>query len=67
MNHWEEAALADGVDIEEVTRCKDCKHAKTYYHGEQSKLGMFTYYCLMGGYHVQENEYCSKAEVRKKE
>lgn len=25
MKHWEEAALADGKDVEEVTRCKDCK------------------------------------------
>lgn len=66
MKHWEEAALANGVDVEEVTRCKDCKHAKAYYHGEHSKLGMFTYQCLMGGYPVKEYEYCSKAE-RKEE
>lgn len=46
-----------------LIRCNDCKFFKTYYHGAESKLGMFTYECLIRGlYTVTAVDFCSKAE-----
>ena len=52
--------------LPELVRCRDCKFCKTYYHGAESKLGMFTYECIRGLYTVTADEFCSKAE-RKEE
>lgn len=48
----------------ELTRCKDCKHCQTYYHGENMP---FSYACTMLMLtSIGSNDYCSKAE-RKEE
>ena len=49
-----------------LIRCKDCKFSKAYYHGSESNLGMFTYLCMRGLCHMNEDDYCSQAE-RKEE
>lgn len=30
-------------------KCNNCKYLETWYHGEHSLLGMFTYSCTVGG------------------
>ena len=46
----------------ELIRCKDCKFSKAYYHGPESNLGMFTYFCTQGLYGMNADDYCSRAE-----
>lgn len=52
--------------LQELIRCKDCKFCTVYYHGPESNLGMFTYFCTQGLYPMNEGDYCSRA-VRKEE
>lgn len=39
-------------------KCDNCIHLETWYHGEHSLLGMFTYSCKVGGD-------CSKYKAKK--
>ena len=43
--------------------CKGCEYCKTYYHGANSKLGMFTYSCTQHLHHVEAND-CSSAKKK---
>lgn len=52
------------ADTVPVIRCKDCKFSKTYYHGSESNLGMFTYLCTQGLYDMNADDYCSRARRR---
>ena len=61
--NWEEPVL---YPVAELIRCRDCKFSKSYYHGSESNLGMFTYLCTQGLYGMNADDYCSGAE-RKEE
>ncbi len=60
----EEYKTCFGEPIYELIRCKDCKYCKIYYHGADSKLGMFTYSCAQYLHHVEADDYCSSAKKR---
>ena len=51
--------------LQEVIRCKDCKHCRTYYHGENMP---FSYACdrLYLTNNLSVNDYCSRAEKDEK-
>lgn len=57
-----------GRTLGELVRCRDCKYCNTFYHGEKSRLGMFTYECtrLNLPADLQGDDYCSRAERREK-
>lgn len=57
----------NGTVTGELIRCKDCKYSTAYYHGEHSKLGMFTYLCIEMQGHVKADDFCSRAERRGEE
>lgn len=48
----------------EVIYCKNCKFCKSYYHGEHSKLGMFSYTCTKELKKVQPFNFCCWAEYK---
>ena len=51
----------------EIVYCKDCEHARIYYHGAESNLGMFTYQCSKWEkMNPQPFDYCSRGEYRKR-
>ena len=58
-----ETMTANVERVGEIIRCKDCKHCRTYYHGENMP---FSYACdhLYLTYNLSDNDYCSRA-VRK--
>lgn len=58
MKHWEEAALADGKDVEEVTRCKECKHYRYVLGDIDGLCGRAEWYRR----YQREDDYCSRAE-----
>lgn len=47
----------------ELIRCKDCKHCRTYYHGENMP---FTYACdlMYLTNNLSSNDYCSRGVKR---
>ena len=51
--------------LQEVIRCRDCKHCRTYYHGENMP---FSYACdrLYLTNNLSVNDYCSRAEKDEK-
>ena len=61
----EENAVFYCEPIDELIRCKDCKHCRTYYHGENMP---FSYACdrLYLTNNLSNTDYCSRAE-RKEE
>lgn len=63
---WDEMFIGVIRKQEELIRCKDCKFSKAYYHGSESKLGMFSYLCTQGLSGMNADDYCSRAE-RKEE
>lgn len=53
-------------DLVEVIRCKDCKHCRKdveRIHTDRRKL---QYYCDVGFYVIEAEEFCSKAEKKEK-
>lgn len=55
---------ADMAEHLDIVFCKNCIKQQSYYHGPDSRLGMFTYYCYANGKHVHPNDYCSEG-IRK--
>lgn len=48
----------------EVIYCKDCKFCYAYYHGEYSKIGMFSYTCEKELKKVTPFDFCSWAKYK---
>jgi hypothetical protein len=48
----------------EVIYCKNCKFCDIYYHGEHSKIGMFSYTCTKELKEVQPFNFCSWAKYK---
>ena len=66
LKDYDELFVGNVRDGDRLTRCKDCKYSKPYYHGSESNLGMFTYLCTQGLYGMNPDDYCSRAK-RKEE
>lgn len=47
--------------------CNECKFCQAYYHGKDSKLGMFTYVCKRFGHNVKSYEWCDYARIETRE
>lgn len=51
----------------EVIYCKDCKYRESFYHGEHSNYGMFSYSCSrLELRDPKPFDFCSRAEYKEK-